>query len=209
MRLRQIVDIAKQSDLKQIIIGEDEEQVAALLNLALIEVYGTLNLIQEEQIIPVHTGQTRYLVQENTQRVLSVCDQDGVEMGLNDDNDPRSVFMPTPFEIHVTEPLMTGKGEKTPYDKPLSSMSLVISTTPPYITKANIDTVDLIIPEALLEALLSYMSYRAYISMNGDQQTEYSVHLQRHQKAMIELFKKGFVGQSIMTNLKSKQRGFA
>jgi len=208
MRLREIIHIAKTTELKQIIVGEDDDQVLSLLNLALIEVYGVLNLIQEEQTIPINPGQSRYLLQDNTLRILQVFDQEGNELPINDPNDPRSVFHPTPYELHVTEPNMSGSGGDTPYEKPLTHLSVIISTTPPFVYKDNIDTVDLIVPTWLLEPILAYMGYRAYISMNGDRQTEMSSHYERYTAAMQNIKKTGFLNLGVTTNLKAKERGF-
>ena len=207
MRIREILDIAKTTELKQIAVGADDDYVISLLNLALIEVYGRFGLIQEEQTITVYPGRTRYLLQDNMLRIMGIYDQDGKELPVDDPNDPRSVYNPTPYEIHVTEPHMKG-GSDTPYDKPLTRMSVLMSTTPPYITKENVDTVDLIVPPWALEPILAYMAYRAYISMNGDQQTEYTAHLARYEKAVIEVYQKGFLNQNITTNMKTVERGF-
>jgi len=64
MRLRELFDILKNTELKQIIIGEDDQKVFDLLNLALIEVYGKFNILQEEQIIKMVAGKTRYRLQD-------------------------------------------------------------------------------------------------------------------------------------------------
>ena len=207
MRLSEIVHIAKITELKQIVVGEDEDQVIGLLNLALIEVYGRLNLIQEEQIIPVHSGQTRYLLQDNSLRLISVFTQDGDELPVNDPNDNRSIYNPTPFELHVTEPHMRG-GDESPYDKPLTRMSVLMSTTPPYVTKANIDILDLVVPTWALESILSYMAYRAFLSMNGDQQSEAGSQAARYEKSIKDIYNRGFLNQGVLTNLKSEAGGF-
>ena len=80
MRLSEIVEIAMNSDLKQIVVGEDKKQVISLLNLALIEVYGRFDLIQEEQLLHMEPGRTRYLLQDNMQRIIAAYDQDGEEL---------------------------------------------------------------------------------------------------------------------------------
>jgi len=207
MRLREILHIAKTTELKQIVVGEDEDYVLSLLNLALIEVYGKLNLIQEEQIIPINPGQTRYLLQDNTLRILQAFDQDGNELPINDPNDPRSIFHPTPYELHVTEPNVVTAGE-SPYNKPLTNISLIISTTPPYIAKDSIDLVDLVVPPWLLEPILAYMAYRAFLSMNGDQNGESASQFQRYMATMNAVVQSGYLNLGVTTNLKLNEKGF-
>ena len=196
MRLEEILTIAKDTDLKQIIVGEQPDQVMSLLNLALIDVYGRFDLIQEEQIIKLENDKTRYPLLAESQRVLSIYDDDGELVPVNDNNDTDSVFMPTPFLLHVTEP-ETGK-----------TLSLIHSITPPFITSSNISTVDFIVPPALLEPIVAYMAYRAYLSMNGDAQTENVSQYKRYDRAVNDVYKRGLVGQHVITNLKGKDRGF-
>ena len=206
MRLQEIIHIAKITELKQIVVGEDEDQVIGLLNLALIEVYGRLNLIQEEQIIHVLNGVSRYSLQENILRMISVFSQDGEEIPVNDPNDPRSIYHPTPFELHVPEPAVFNA--ESIYKKPLTRLSILMSTTPPYVTKENVDSLDLIVPTWALEAILSYMAYRAFLSMNGDQQSEAGSQAARYEKSIKDIYKNGFLNQGVLTNLKAEIQGF-
>ena len=207
MKLRQIYDILINTELKQIVVGEDEDQVIALLNLALIEVYGKFSILQEEQVINVIENVTRYSLQGNSQKVLQVfmrnLESDPLlgndsyqEVPVNDVNCDESVFTPQPHLLHIPNP---EKG------RVYSVMQVV---TPPYITKSNIDSVDMNIPEQFLEPILYYAAYRAYKSMNGDQQTEIGSHLQTYMQACTEVYKKGLAQTPIMTNLKLTERGY-
>lgn len=207
MRLKQIYDILVKTELKQIVVGEDEEQVIALMNLALIEVYSKFAILQEEQIIRTTAGVTRYNLYDKSQKVLQVFfrdmnenpangDDSFCEVPINDINSDDSVFTPQPYILHVPNPKDGGV---------YSVMQVV---TPPYITKENIDTLDMNIPEQYLEPILYYAAYRAYKSMNGDQQTEISSHLQTYMAACNEVYKKGMAEASMMTNLKLSNRGF-
>ena len=72
MRLREVYDILKNTELKQIVVGESEDQIISLMNLGLIEIYGKFAILQEEQIINITPGQTRYRLQGNSQKVLQV-----------------------------------------------------------------------------------------------------------------------------------------
>ena len=196
MRLKEIITIAKNTDLKQIVVGEQDDQIMSLLNLALIDIYGRFNLIQEEQLIVLVADKTRYQLLAESQRVLSIYNGDGDTLPINDNNDTDSVFMPTPFILHVTEPVSD------------EVLSVIHSITPPIITTENINTVDFIVPPALLEPIVAYMSYRAYLSMNGDAQTENMSHYMRYERAISDVYKRGLVGQHVLTNLKGKDRGF-
>ena len=207
MRLREIYDILKDTELKQIVVGESEQAVITYMNLALIEIYGKFNILQEEQIISVVAGQTRYRLQDNSQRVLQVYmrnfaknpvngDDAFKEVPLNDINCDDSVYTPQPYVFHVPNPL-----DGVVY-------SVMQTVTPPYLTKANLDTVDLIVPPQLLEAILNYAAYRAYKSMNGDEKSEIGSHYKAYMMSCNEILKKGLYNHSIMTNLKATDNGF-
>jgi len=207
MRLREIYNILKDTELKQIVVGEDEQAVITYMNLALIEIYGKFNILQEEQIITVVPGQTRYRLQDNSQRVLQVYmrnlnkypllgEDNFIEVPINDINCDYSVFTPQPYVLHVPNP-----EEGVVY-------SVMQTVTPPYITKQNMDTVDFIVPPQLLEAILNYAAYRAYKSMNGDEQTELGSHYRAYTTSCNEILKKGLYNHSIMTNLKATDSGF-
>ena len=208
MRLAEIVDMLKNTELKQIVVGENEDQVLSLLNLALIDVYARFNILQEEQLITVTEGRTRYTLQDNSQKVLQVffrntttdplLGTDGFkEVPINDINCDESVFTPQPYILHIPNP------------EPGRIYSIIQTVTPPYITKENIDSVDFIVPPQLLESIMNYVGYRAYKSMNGDEQTELSSYYRAYERSVKDVLKKGLVHYTILTNRKLNDRGFA
>ena len=207
MRLRDVYDILKNTELKQIVVGEDENQIIALMNLGLIEIYGKFSILQEEQLIQVTAGKTRYRLQDNSQKVLQVFYRDMnknpplgndefTEIPLNDINCDESVFTPQPYILHIPNP-----DEGRVY-------SVVQIVTPPFLTKDNIDTVDLIFPPQFLDPFVNYVAYRAYKSMNGDEKTEIGSHWRAYMSSCNEVYKKGLVQYTMMTNTKTTDRGF-
>jgi len=207
MRLKQIFDILKNTELKQIIVGEDDDQVIALMNLGLIEVYAKFAILQEEQIIHIKKGQTKYRLQDNSQKVLQAYYRDTIknplrgndafkEVPLNDINCDESIFTPQPYTLHIPNP-----EEGRIY----SIMQIV---APPYVTKGNIDTLDFIFPPQFLDPLVNYIAYRAYKSMNGDGKTEIGTHMQAYMASCNEVYKKGLVNYTMLTNTKTTDRGY-
>ncbi len=207
MRLQDLFDILKNTELKQIIIGEDDQKVLDLLNMALIEVYGKFNILQEEQIIAIEEGTTRYRLQDNSQRVLQVfyrntgkspllgCDA-FVEVPINDMNCDESVYTPQPYVLHVPNP-DAGR-----------IYSVLQTVIPPLITKDNITKVDLLIPPQFIEPLMNYAAYRGYKSMNGDEQSEIGSHYRAYMQSCNEVYKKGMINYSMLTNTKLTERGY-
>ncbi len=207
MRLKNLFDILKNTELKQIVIGEDDQQVLDLLNLSLIEVYGKFNILQEEQLINIEEGRSRYRLQDNSQRVLQVYyrdtkanplrgEDDFVEVPVNDINCDESVFTPQPFVLHIPNPEV---------GRIYSVMQTVV---PPYLTKASIDTVDFLIPPQYIDPIMNYAGYRGYKSMNGDENSEIGSHYRAYIQSCNEVYKKGMVNYSMLTNTKLTERGF-
>lgn len=207
MRVKQVFDILQNTELKQIASGKDEDRVLTFLNLALIEVYGKFNILQEEQVITIVEGQTRYTLQENSQRVIQVyyrnlakdplMGDDGYhEVPLNDTQCDESVFTAQPYILHIPNP---DAGRE---------YSVMQTVTPPYITKDNINTVDFIVPPQFLEPILHYAAYRAYKAMNGSEQTEIGTHYKFYMISCDEVLKKGLMNYTMMTNTKALQSGF-
>lgn len=207
MRLQEIVDILKSTELKQIVVGEDDVQVISLLNLALIDVYAKFNILEEEQIITCVAGKTRYTLQDNSQAVKQVYfrnlntnppnGEDAYqEVPINDINCDESVFTPQPYILHIPNPT-----EGREY-------SVIQTVTPPFITTDNIAKVDFNIPPQLLEPLVNYVGYRAYKSMNGDEQSEIGSHYRAYTRSVQDVLKRGLVHYTILTNTKTTDRGF-
>ena len=208
MRINEILSILKDVELKQIIVGEDDNQVIALLNMALITVYGKFAILQEEQLITVVPGKTRYPLQANSQKILQVyfrnlnteplMGEDAyMQVPVNDINDEESVFTPQPYILHIPNPV-DGR-----------EYSIIQVVNPPWVTKDNKDILDFNIPPQLLEPIVNYAAYRAYKSMNGDEQTEIGSHYRAYQVSCQELLKNGLMNnQSVMTNMKSVNGGF-
>jgi len=208
MRLKEIFDILRCTELKQIIIGEDEDQIISLMNLGLIEIYGKFNILQEDQTIYIKEGVTRYNLVDNSQKVLQVfCrnvhddplrgEDKFEEIPLNDINDDRSVYTTQPFLLHVPNP-----------DKGMV-YSVIQVVTPPYITKENIETLDINFPPQFLDPLVNYIAFRAYKSMNGDERTEIGSHWRAYMMSCDEVYRKGLAQYSVLTNIKLNDRGFA
>lgn len=207
MRLRQIFDILKNTELKQIVVGEDDDQIIALMNLALIEVYSKFNILQEEQIIDCQDGKTRYLLQDNAQKVIQAYfrnlvahplngDDQYREVPINDINDEESIFIPEPYTVHI------------PNAKAGRQYSLILIVTPPYVTKDNIDTLDFNVPPQFLMPINNFAAYRAYKSMNNSADQETWVHWKAYKESCDDVYKNGLVQTQTITNMKAVDRGY-
>jgi len=211
MRLRDFYNMLKDVELKQIVVKNQDDQIYTMMNMALIDVYSALDILQEEQVIVLEENVTRYRLLDKCVRVLeayrkftkndSPCFEDSrlypgsCEIPINDENNELSIFTPQPYILHVPNPR---EGD---------ILSLIESVEPPYVTNSNIDILEFMIPPALMEPLLSYVGYRAYLSKNGYGQ-EAMAYYQRYMNSINTIKQRGLTHRGIMTNLKLSNRGF-
>jgi hypothetical protein len=159
-------------------------------------------------LIEIKPGVTRYMLPENALKVLQAYyrnvkkeplngEDQFIEVPIDDINHPESIFVAEPNALHIPNP----------EDGRLYSIIMVVY--PPLLTEDNIDTVDIFFPPQYIDAFVSYVAYRAYKSIDGDERTEIGTHWRMYQNACKELYKKGLVHTTAMTNLKAIERGFA
>ena len=106
------------------------------------------------------TGQVQFIIDtvdapftDDVIKVLVAFDEFGCELPINDSDDCRSIFTPSPYVVQVPSPiggLKLGIGYQAKHPK----------------LTAYTDTIDL--PETLIDALTAYVGYLAYCGVAGD-----------------------------------------
>lgn len=135
--------------------------------------------------------------QEDVIKVLSVFNQEGIELPLNDSEDPRSIFTPQPNLLQVPAPV--------------AEQMLAVSYQarhPIIVGETECQEIDL--PFSLEGALTAYIAYKVFSHMNGqDNAAKASEHLSMYDMICGEVTDQDLVSQSSSTtNTKFEQRGF-
>lgn len=175
-----------------VIRQEDYPKIINNINIALIEIYKQVPLRYEQVIIQQYShildykldkrysyaangynadlpnGQKAYIMDsvnrpflDNVINVVSVHSEIGQELPLNDSNNPNSINTPTPDVIQI------------PYPVDTNVVFVVYRAHPPKLNSniANISGVEVDIPAVVVEPLLAYLGYRAYINNTNKQES--------------------------------------
>ena len=130
-------------------------------------------------------------------RVLEVYDQLGNKLPLNDTGDPRSLFTPAPQILQVPNPA-PGRG-------------LALEYQARHITLENDDLEqEILIPFVLEGALQSFVAYKIFSHMNGqDNQVKSQEHLNTYDGICVDVEARDLVNATFATtHHKLEERGF-
>lgn len=176
MKLSLVLDQLRSGDLSELSnVRLTDQRIISYINLALITFYNRYPLRTEEAIVAIETGKTVYKL-DGTDPSVTVngnpIDIDDViiitqafdefgEIPINDENDPASIFTITYDTIQV------------PVAQTGMFLSLIYKAGPKaFVTftdsgDGSAVDVNVPLPLALLEALLMFIAYRAFLS-TGD-----------------------------------------
>lgn len=130
-------------------------------------------------------------------RILEVHDSMGREFVLNDKDDPASLFTPAPQLLQVPDPK--------------AGIALGIQYQARHIKLNNIDLEqEIVIPFVLEGALQSFVAYKIYSHMNGqDNQVKSQEHLNTYEGICADVEARDLVNETFATSHhKLEERGF-
>ena len=129
-------------------------------------------------------------------KILSVVDQYGFPLPLNDDEHPSSLFTPQPTTLQVPCPVSD------------EALSVVYQAAHPVLVGDLDESIE--IPDILLEAFTAYIAYKAFSHMNtADSTAKAQEHLAIYTALCAETDSKDLVNTSVsFTNSRFHQRGF-
>ena len=208
MTAQMIIDLAKNAELKQLAIKDDDIAVLGFINLGMLELYKRFPLEEAEAIITLRDGKTTYKLDgtdedvelEAGKDVLVIVaayttDKDGkvIEMPINDEDNLLGINTPSYNTIEVPS---TAEG---------ALISIIYRVAPTFIISTS-DNVP--IPPQLLEALLNYIGYRGHGSVNGDLKTENQSHYVRFDNSCKRVLLEGLIPTDDLMSKKLYDRGF-
>jgi hypothetical protein len=131
-------------------------------------------------------------------KISSVYTDEGVQLPLNRDHDPKSVFTPQVNVLQVPVPIQ---------GKPLY---VIYQAKPIPLTIPAVDAEVLEVPTVLEGALLHYISYLTFSAMNGQEHTaKAQEHLGIYDAVCREVIENDLVSSSLsLLNTKLEDRGF-
>ena len=203
MTVRQVIDLAKASELTGLPAASKDETVLGFINLGVLELYKRFTLSVEEWIIALEDGQSYYTAPEDFMWIIAAYGEVGMDsvqevnvLPVNEEDNPLSINTVGWNKVQV--PLsVTG-----------AYVSIIYAATPEVYSVADMDkTVN--IPPQMIEALLAYIGWRANSTIDTGIQTEDTVWYNRFESSCSRLEVKGFINANdvVMTN-RLNMRGF-
>ncbi len=203
MTVKQVIDLAKASELTGLPAASKDETVLGFINLGVLELYKRFTLSVEEWIIALEDGQSYYTAPEDFMWIIAAYGEVGMDsvqevnvLPVNEEDNPLSINTVGWNKVQV--PLsVTG-----------AYVSIIYAATPEVYSITDMNkTVN--IPPQMVEALLAYIGWRANSTIDTGIQTEDTVWYNRFESSCSRLEVKGFINANdmVMTN-RLNMRGF-
>lgn len=203
MTVKQVIDLAKASELTGLPAASKDETVLGFINLGVLELYKRFTLSVEEWIIALEDGQSYYTAPEDFMWIIAAYGEVGMDsvqevnvLPVNEEDNPLSINTVGWNKVQV--PLsVTG-----------AYVSIIYAATPEAYSITDMNkTVN--IPPQMIEALLAYIGWRANSTIDTGIQTEDTVWYNRFESSCSRLEVKGFINANdmVMTN-RLNMRGF-
>ena len=225
MKLEHILDTIKYGELATTSWEDKDPQIINFINLGLIQLYSRFPISEKQVLIQQYPQISLYRLSREFARtnvtspmphkyildtpfepfmndvmfITDICSERGAPIPLNDTNDPRSYFL-TSFD---TLQIPNANEHETTF--------ILYRAKPLYISPRVEDkSIDIYIPECLLEALTTYVGFKAMQSIGGEEGiTQSQTLLQRFDQLCNEVITNNLLGNNVNpTNLKLRMRGF-
>lgn len=177
MKIQEVIDIARYSELNSVAVKDNIDAIIAFLNLGLSELYTRFPIKVKEHIVPLVADVVTYSLPYDYMYALSAyieppedsINQDLIEIAINDGSKEQVVYFPDWRTIQV------------PADLETTYVAVIYVAKPEKVSATNTE-LELDLPDTLVDALVSYIGYRAHLGVRGDGQAENNAHWQRFER---------------------------
>ena len=201
MTLRELITIAKYSELNTLRIAENDEVVVAFINLGLLELYGLFPLYTEEQILDLEDGKYIYDLNDDFMYMTGAYDVNDAgqvrTLPINEEANPLSVNTINFRQVQIPS-VVTG-----------AEIGITYVPKPPKMSQDNQD-VEVPLPAALLQPLLNFVAFKAHSGMRADQEGEGGSYERRFLRSIENVRSRGIgiASDDMSMDTKLAQRGF-
>jgi hypothetical protein len=180
MNINDVVTLAKYSELSGVAVKNDLAAIVAFINLGLIEIHKRFPIKVKEHMVHLANNVTLYEMPDDLMYALSAFDEvdENAEgepntIPINDEDDEKSIFFNDWNSVQVPSPISG------------AHISIIYVAKPETITLADAEegTVEVDLPDVLIDALLSYIGYRAHMGITGNVQGENNAHWARFERS--------------------------
>lgn len=201
MTVRQIADLAKNSELNGIALANRDEAVIGFMNLGILELHKRFQLKVEEYVITLVDGQDIYSMPNDYMWIVAAYGEVDIrstetvnELPINEEDNPLSINTVGWNKVQV------------PVSVAGTYVSIIYVAKPETYVMGD-DEVDL--PPQMIDALLAFIGYKANAAIDSGVQTEDSAWYQRFEHACDKLREYGMInGDDMYMNQRITTRGF-
>ncbi len=201
------MNIAKTSELRQVVLKDDPEAVLQLINLGLIELYKRFPILTEEQILTLDGVTSVYTMDSNFMWIVAAYEEvpentSGYsQLPINDEENPYSVNTVSWNKVQI------------PLDVSGAHISIVYAASPKWVTydseNSTHENATVELPPQLLDPLLHYIGYKGNAILNNTLTQEEDVRWKRFAASCNNVEKRGmFTVDAINLDGRLLNRGF-
>ena len=203
MTVRQVIELAKASELSGLGIVSKDDVILGFLNMGVLELYKRFTLKVEEYLITLEDNVSIYKMPDDFMWLVAAYGEVDVRspmlvnvLPVNEEDNPLSINTVSWNKVQV------------PVSSYGSYISLIYVASPTMYSILDLEeTIDL--PAQMLEPLLSYIGYRANASIDTGVQTEDSAWYIRFENSCTRVRTEGMMNNNDMfTNGRIDTRGF-
>ncbi len=180
--------------------SQSHQTVLLYLQEALLRLYSKFVLAESWQELTYVPGTETYKLNDDVIKVLTVKDDNGYDLWLNDTEQYWSVFTPSPNTL------------KIPHERKNIKFNIIYQAAHPELNQEpeECDRQDIEIPSVLEGALRAYIAYGIYSGMSGQENNAKSAeHYSKFQALCVEAEEKDLVNtQSSTSNTRFKKGGW-
>jgi hypothetical protein len=166
MTVRQVIDLAKTSELNGLGVASKDDVVLGFINLGVLELYKRFTLRNEEYIIELVDGVDIYTMPANYMWAVAAYGEVDIrsteivnQLPINEEDNPLSVNSVGWNKLQV--PVSVGGAH----------ISIIYVASPEVYTIDNLDA-EIDLPPQMIETLLAYVGYKGNSTVDSGVQTE-------------------------------------
>lgn len=205
MLIKEAIEMLRDSVLRHVKVGEDDNAVIGFINLGILELHKRFRMSFDEAVITPVIGKRVYtldgadpdvsidLARKELLVIETIVDSDYEEVPLNVLIDPKSAKTLSFNTIRLAE-----EADSTSY-------TVTFRTAPEFSVLRDYA---LPISSAFIEPLFHYVGYQAFLSVQGEENTQHSLHKKRFEESLQRVAALGLYQQSDMRTDRLEERTF-
>ena len=178
MLVQDVLDLVK-IKLSNLSLSKNDNALIKFIYLGVSELYNRFNLSIKSETVRLNKNLAMYsLRSDDVSMLLNLYNREGTELKQSDVINSRN----WDYKIINYKSFLL--------NKPVDGLLYAVYKASPIILKDGRDVVDL--PDAMIDALLSYVSYMGCSTINNDNMNETSMWLQAFERACVALDMQGY-----------------